>query len=409
MTPAPQHDEPPLRPLTAWQMNVIAFAVMSMGVGMTISFVVASPLARDAGLTEIQVAGILTLSAFFYAALTPAWGRVANRFGRKRIMVFSLLAMGGTNAAFIMALDAALQGVVVGVWAFLLLATVRLAFGLLSPGLQPAAFSAITDATTPRTRAAGMGTLGAAMSIGSILGPAGAAALASFGALAPLWGSVAFSLFAAIVIAIALPPTRKDAGVSKRPPLLRARDPRVLPHLLFLFTYFVGVGMIQQTLAWLIQDRFGLARAEAVQATGFVFAAMAVALVFVQFGYVNRKKPDPTRMLIAGLALVAMGYFIGVLDGPYWLLCAAFLVVGVGSALVVPAGNALATLAVGPPEQASAAALIAAAPPAGFILGPLLGAGLYAVNPVFPLIASSSVMVVLWLYAMTTFRQQPAI
>lgn len=55
--------ETPLRPLTAFQQSMIALASVAMGAGMTINFVVVAPLARKAGLTEIQVAGILTLSA----------------------------------------------------------------------------------------------------------------------------------------------------------------------------------------------------------------------------------------------------------------------------------------------------------------------------------------------------------
>ncbi|MEM7766463.1 MAG: MFS transporter [Pseudomonadota bacterium] len=395
----------PLRPLTQVQMYVIAFALISMGVGMTVSFVVASPLAREAGLSELQVAGILTLSAFFYAALTPLWGRIANRVGRKRVMVFSLAAMGATNALFILGLSAAMQGAVTGLSAFLLLAVIRLSFGILAPGLQPASFSAITDATTPINRAAGMGLLGAAMSIGSILGPAGAAALASVGPLAPLWGSVLFSWFAALVIAFALPPTRKTSATSAPPPLLRIRDARVLPHLTFLFVYFVAVGSIQQTLAWLVQDRFALGQAEAVQAAGITFAAMAVTLVAVQFGYVNRRKPDPQMMLTAGLAFVAVGYALSVLHLPFWGLCTTFSIVGIGAALVVPAANALATLAVTPAEQGAAASLVAAAPPAGFIIGPLLGAVLYAVHADLPLIVSAAVMAGLWVYALTALRQ----
>ena len=82
----------PLRPLTPFQQGMIAFASVAMGAGMTINFVVVAPLARQAGLTEIQVAGILTLSAAIYALMIPQWGRWADRFGRKRVMVFSLLS-----------------------------------------------------------------------------------------------------------------------------------------------------------------------------------------------------------------------------------------------------------------------------------------------------------------------------
>lgn len=403
----PETEERPLRPLSRTQKMIVALGIVSMGVGMTISFVVASPLAREAGLTELEVAGILTFSAFLYAYLTPTWGRIANRIGRKRIMVFALYAMAATNTLFILALDAALKGVVAGLSAFLLLAVTRLFFGLLSPGLQPAALAAMTDATTSKDRAAGMGLIGAAMSIGSILGPAGAAILAEFGPLAPIWGAVVFSILTGTFIGFALPPTRKGQ-VTERPSPLRMTDPRVRAHLLFLFCYFVAVGQIQQTLAWLVQDRFGFDRAEAVQMTGLVFAAMAVSLVILQFGYVSRYRPRPLTMLPIGLALVALGYAIALVPGPYGLLAFAFMVVGAGAALVVPATNALATLSVSPPEQGAAAALVAAAPPAGFVIGPLLGAGFYMLNPALPLGISATAMVLFLAYTLLVLRRSGA-
>lgn len=402
----PAQPDVPLRPLTRVQMYTIALGIVSMGVGMTISFVVAAPLARDAGLTELEVAGVLTLSAFFYAYLTPFWGRLANRFGRKRVMVFSLYMMALTNAAFILALDAALKGVVVGLGAFLLLVVTRLAFGLLSPGLQPAALASMTDATTMHNRASGMGLIGAAMSVGSILGPAAAAILAEFGPLAPIWGAVIFSVIVGTIIAFVLPPTRKGPA-SARPAPLKMTDVRVRGHLLFLFCYFVAVGIMQQTLAWLVKDRYDLGQSGAVQMTGIVFAAMAVALVITQFGYVARRKPDPRKMLPVGLGLVGVGYLLALISGSLPAMAVSFAVVGLGSALTVPAGNALATLAVTPPEQGAAAALVAAAPPAGFVIGPLFGAGLYMVSHILPLAVSSAVMFALLVYAVMFVLRQP--
>jgi len=76
---------------------LIALGVVAMGVGMTINFVVVTPLAREAGLSERQVGGILTASALFFAMMTPVWGRWGDRFGRKRVMVAHLfwLAIAG--------------------------------------------------------------------------------------------------------------------------------------------------------------------------------------------------------------------------------------------------------------------------------------------------------------------------
>ena len=234
----------PLLPLSSVQKGIVALGTVAMGAGMTINFVVVAPLAREAGLTEIQVAGILTLSAALYALMIPQWGRWADRFGRKRVMVFSLFAMAGTNMLFLFALQAALAGLVTGLSTFLLLIVMRLLFGLLAPGLQPASMAAMTDATTPLTRAAGLGMLGAAMGIGSILGPAGASVLAELGALAPIWGTIVFSAATGVVLGFTLPPTRKSRPRRRAEPL-RMRDPRVFPHLVFLFCYFVAVGAIE--------------------------------------------------------------------------------------------------------------------------------------------------------------------
>jgi MFS family permease len=385
---------------------MIAMASIAMGAGMTINFVVVAPVARDAGLSELEVAGILTLSAAIYALMIPRWGTWANRFGRKRVMVFSLMAMGLTNMAFLFTLEAALAGLLTGSTMFLSLVFVRIWFGLLSPGLQPASMAAMTDATTPRTRAAGLGLLGAAMSIGSIIGPAGAAVLAPLGALAPLWGSIVLCLGCGLIIGFVLPPTRRANKTTQRPKALTMRDPRVFPHLVFLFAYFVAVGMIQQTLGWFLEDRYGLEEADVVLFTGIVFACLAIMMVVVQFGFIQPRKPDPRKMLPAGLALVATGYVAADLSQPYWSVCLAFLIVGAGAALAVPSANALGTMSVQREEQASAAALLAAAPPSGFIFGPLIGAGLYQLSPKLPLLVSAALIAGLALYAAVFLTRQ---
>ncbi|MEM9668975.1 MAG: MFS transporter [Pseudomonadota bacterium] len=392
----------PVRALSGLQKAVVALGVSAMGVGMTINFVVVAPLTRDAGLSELQVAAILAISALFYAWMTPIWGRWGDQFGRKRVMVASLMAAGITNALFAMTLNTALSGALVGMTAFFTLAAVRMLFGLLSPGIYPAAMGMMIEATTPTTRAAGMGLIGTAMSIGSIVGPAGAAILAPFGALAPLWGSIGFSIACALVLAIVLPPTRNRREPGVRPKPLSLFDPRIRPHVLFLFAYFVIVAAIQVTLAFLVADRYGLERADAVQASGLAFAALAAAMIIVQFGYVQPRNPAPKKMLPRGLTAIVVGYAAAALAPGFAFLCGAFFLVGVGAALVVPAANALGSLSVPQEDQAGAAAVLSSAPPWAFVVGPLLGAILYDLHPSAPLLVSAGLMAALCVYALAT-------
>ena len=406
--------ETPLHPLTAFQRGMLMLATIAMGAGMSINFVVVAPLTRKAGLGEVEVAAILTLSTLLYAVMIPRWGRIADRVGRKRVMVFSLIAMGVTNMAFLFTLEAGLAGVITGTSLMLTLIFVRLWFGLLTPGLQPASMAAMTDATTTHDRAAGLGMLGAGMSIGSILGPAGAAALAPFGALAPLWGTIVFCILIGILLGVSLPRTVKRPRNAVRPKPLSMFDARVRPHLMFLVSYFIGVGMVQQTLGWFIEDRYALAGDDpaavgqtAVLYTGIVFSCMAVATIAVQFGYISRMKPDPRKVLWVGLAMVAVGYIAADVFHAFPILCAAFLLIGAGSALAIPSANALGSLSVGREEQGAAAALMSAAPPAGFIFGPLIGAGLYQLNHALPLIASALLVGSLAIYAMLVTARRP--
>jgi len=394
-------EETPIRPLTTLQRAAIAIALVSMGTGFAVNFVVVSPLALQAGLTPRQIALVLVGSAALYAALTPMWGRLAERFGRKRVMAFSMFASGTANAAFALALDAALAGIVTGISAFFLLAFVRLFFGLLSPGIHPASMAAMADATTPKTRAAGMGLLGASMSIGSILGPAGISVLVELGPLAPLWGAVIFNCVCGTILLFALPPTRKsrDASGGGRPQPLKLSDKRVRPYLIFLLGYFTAVGAIQQAIAWLVQSRFGLSSEQAIQQSSFVFIALAVMMVVVQFGYIQPLKPNPRRILVPGLAIVSAGYIVTAWGPTIWLMAFGFAIVGLGAGLVVPAVNALGSMSVPAKEQGSAASLLAFAPPAGYVAGPILGAELYQVYGPLPLIFSAVIMAILGVIA----------
>jgi MFS family permease len=399
-------DDQPLRPLSQTQTFLIGLGMVAMGIGFTINFVVVTPLARQAGLSELQVAGMLTLSAIFYALTTPFWGRIAQRYGRRNVMAFSLIAMAATNLMFLLSLKAALAGVITGLSGFLFLAFIRVWFGLLSPGLQPAAMAAVADATTPATRAAGLGGLSAGMSLGSILGPAATALLAPFGALMPLWASIGFSALCGVLIFTLLPKDEPGGTANARPKPLTLADPRIRPHVLFLLAYFTGVGMIQQTVSWFIEDRYRFvdtptrtAAETAVAATGIVFACMAIAILIVQFGYIARYKPNPRRVLPLGLLLVGVGYFLTDAFHPFWLMCLSYGVIGIGAAFAVSSANALGSLSVPRDQQGAAAALMASAPPTGFIFGPLIGAGLYQIGPELPFAVAGVLMVGLAVYA----------
>ena len=130
-------------------------------------------------------------------------------------------------------------------------------------------------------------------------------------------------------------------------------------------------------------------------------------MIVTQFGYAQPRRPDPRKILPVGLAFVSLGYIGADTFHPFWAMCISFLVVGTGAALAVPSANALGSLSVSRAEQASAAALLAAAPPAGFIFGPLIGAALYSIMPELPFYISAVAIGGLAVYAFMVTSKRP--
>lgn len=80
-----------------------------------------------------------------------------------------------------------------------------------------------------------------------------------------------------------------------------------------------------------------------------------------------------------------------------WLSLA---IAGIGAANTVPGANALASLRAPAGLQGSAAGLMASAPPAGFVIGPILGALLYQVDIHLPLWFAAAACAVLFLFSL---------
>jgi len=130
------------------------------------------------------VVGLL-FASFSLAQLiaTPALGALSDRWGRRPVLIFSLL---GTVVSFVMlALAHTLT----------LLFIARIVDGL-SGGNITTARAYIADVTEPHERAKAYGFLGAAFGMGFIVGPGLAGLFATISYTAPIWAAAFFTLIA---------------------------------------------------------------------------------------------------------------------------------------------------------------------------------------------------------------------
>jgi len=370
--------------LTATRVCVFA-GLMIFAMGQTILFAVMGPAARDIGLAEWQVGAVGATSALFVMLVSPLWGRLSDRWGRKLVIVTGLLAYGLLTGLFAAVLAGGLAGWIGAVLAFDLLIAARILYALGTAGIQPAAVALMADLTETEDRSAGIALVGAAFGIGTVLGPALAAALVGFGVLTPLFAAAAAAIVVALVaVRVLADPPRAPARAEYPPPLDRL--PRGLPLALVLtFLTYVAIATIQQTAAFFIQDFTWTGSAEAARFAGFAFVALALSMLVVQGGLVRAFKPSAQRMVGAGLPIAAAGLAVYLLAPGYGWIIAAFAIMGAGFGLVQPGISALVSVATGADAQGRAAGYVQAGMAGGFVVGPVAGTALYAVSPSAPL------------------------
>ncbi len=143
-------------------MAILFFVIVfsSMGFGLVLPPFIF--VAQNFGASAMFAAFIVSTFAMGQFLATPVWGRLSDRHGRKPILILTML---GSAAAYGLMAVADMYG---DVW--LLLAS-RFLTGLMA-GNFAAATAYVADITPPDKRAQGMGTVGGAVSLGFMAGPA---------------------------------------------------------------------------------------------------------------------------------------------------------------------------------------------------------------------------------------------
>ena len=299
--------------------------------------------------------------AQFIAA--PVLGDLSDRWGRRPVLVFSLL---GTVLSFtLLALAHSLT----------LLFIARIVDGL-SGGNITAARAYIADVTPPEDRAKQYGLIGAAFGLGFILGPALGGALSHISYTAPIWAAVILSAVAAVLAYAWLPePARHEVNAGSAPwwrtlPELIGR-PGLGSLLLVDFLYWSTFAVYQTTFALYGQRRF------AWDAThiGYILASFGLLGVLIQtrvVGPVTRALGD-RQTLVLGLGCATTGLAIGSVATSIPVFVAALVPTALGMGLCNPTLTALISRAVGPTEQGLVQGAAGALESLGRTGGPIWG------------------------------------
>ena len=80
------------------------------------------------------------------------------------------------------------------------------------------------------------------------------------------------------------------------------------------------------------------------------------------------------------------------------MLMVTYAVMGIGMSMAMPGLNAAASLAVDGHEQGAVAGLLSAAPTAGMIFGPAVGAAMYSVSIDLPMYVGGALTAIVGVY-----------
>ncbi|MEM7779768.1 MAG: MFS transporter [Pseudomonadota bacterium] len=388
------------------QRGIILLGLMVFAMGQTILFALLGPAARDIGLAEWQVGAIISASAVVFVLVSPFWGSLADRWGRKNVIVAGLGSYAFATVLFAWLLGLGLEGAMGTTIAFASLVAARLLYALGSGGIQPAAVAMMADLTSKSDRSAGVAAVGAAFGIGTVVGPGVAYLFVGFGLLVPLFVAAGAALVLALLAGFFVhDPERleiEEDGQDEEAET--ASIASLAPFLALGLITFIAISAIQQTTSFFLQDFTGADATETTRLAGNAFVVLALAMLFVQGFVVQKLKPAPTRMLAIGFPVAALGIAVMALAPSYVVIVAGVGVMGAGFGLVQPGISAIVSLATGADSQGNAAGYVQAAMAGGFVIGPLAGTTIYALSPTAPLFLALGCCVVCFALFVWTAR-----
>ncbi len=328
------------------------------------------------------------LQSYWYGALVvtygvmqffcaPLLGALSDRFGRRPLLLWSLLGLGAHF--LLLALAPSLP------WMF----AARVLGGTAGASFTVANAYA-SDVTSSDRRAAAFGLIGAAFGLGFIFGPMIGGLLGGADLRLPFYAAAGLSLLNAAYGYFLVPESlprdrRRPFSIARANPLaalLALARHREIGSLVIVFALVVLAQLILQ-VTWVLYTnfRFGWGPRD----NGFALFCVGLVATVVQGGLLGRllKRFGETRLALAGIAVGTVAYLLYGLAQQGWMMY-AIIVANFLSFAAGPALQAVVSNAVGPSEQGVTMGALNSINSIMFVVAPAIGTPLLAQVARFP-------------------------
>jgi MFS family permease len=384
---------------------------MATGIGNNMLFAILPPLARELEVAEYWIGAIYTVSATLFMMMTPIWGALSDRRGRKPFIVFGLSAFALSTLVFAGAAWAGESGWIPPLGAIFAMALARTLFGGLGSATNPAAQAYVADRTSVEERTEALAGLTAAFGMGAVIGPTLAATLVDLFGVAVFMVMISVTVAAGALAVWLRLPEQTAPQVQTRPlnPLKQfafAGDPRLFAFVIYGCLIWVTQSLGLSTLAFYIMDTLSLNESQGLQMSSIALAAGAGALIIAQLVVIPALKASPRVLMTSGAMIGALGSLFMLIAPNYAGIVFGYLTTSFAFGLARSGFVGGASISVTPDEQGRAAGLTTATAGLGFIIGPVGGLFMYhQLGHFSPYIAAA----ILGLLAMALSWLHPAI
>lgn len=315
-----------LRNKTLLAVSLVVFAAYT-GIGMVTPVRVLYAQSRGASLAVIGAMGSAYLISNFLFQYPTGW--LADRWGRKPVMIVGLLVQAALTLAYIPITDPI---------AFIVL---RFFEGIAGAALLPPARALIIDTVPSDQQGEAYGVFGAFFSAGFLLGPGIGGLIAAWGFMPAFFGAIFFRIVAIVIVVFMIKPKNRTTplGATSAPPV-SYQDLFSLPLLgayVLAFGDYVFLGFDITLLPLWMHDHLGAS----VFLIGMAYVAWSLPNTILSpiGGRIADRMRRSVLIFIFGLAQVPL-YIASGLSNSALLVVLFFGIQGVLYAFIQPAVDA---------------------------------------------------------------------
>jgi len=365
------------------KLAVVALMLVTtfIGFGIIIPVLPQAVTDLDPERANLHTGAMLTLYSFVSFVVSPLWGSLSGRVGRRPVIMTGLIGFCLSFLLFAWGIDS-----------LPLMYASRLLGGLFSGAVTSCIVAYVADITTQEERTKGMAVVGMSIGLGFTFGPFVGGVLSRISLAAPFYAAAGLALVtfaaAAATLKESLTPELR-AKIASRPRVSRWTAFQGPLKNLYLLAFFVtfSLAILESTM-----QLFGMRRFDVTpQQIGYMFFFCGLAGALVQGGVVRRrvKKGQETPYIAAGLVISALGFFLLLTARSWGAATVDLCVFGIGNSLIRPCVTSLITQKT-TVEQGVASGLSSSMDSLGRIVGPILGTTLLSWQQSLPFVVSGA-------------------